>query len=167
MWRRVRIQRIASCARHCEERSDEAIHAATKKDGLLRGACHRARIRARALCVGHCDLGHRVVHYLRQDCGMILSFRDDWLREFFVNDIRSKKIPSDLEDRLFRKIQMIDDATTDRDLRSPPSNHFEKLRGNLDGLHSIRVNKRWRLVFRWNSGRGEAEDLYLDDHSYE
>jgi toxin HigB-1 len=78
-----------------------------------------------------------------------------------------EKIPSDLEDRLFRKIQMIDDATTDRDLRSPPSNHFEKLRGNLDGLHPIRVNKRWRLVFRWNSGRGEAEYLYLDDHSYE
>jgi plasmid maintenance system killer protein len=46
---------------------------------------------------------------------MILGFRDDWLREFFVNDVRSKKIPSDLEDRLFRKIQMIDDATTDRD----------------------------------------------------
>jgi proteic killer suppression protein len=98
--------------------------------------------------------------------GMILSFRDDWLREFFVNDVRSKKIPSDLQDRLFRKIQMIDDATTDRDLRSPPSNHFEKLRGHLDGFHSIRINKRWRLVFRWNSGRGEAKDLYLDDHSY-
>ena len=97
---------------------------------------------------------------------MILSFRDDWLREFFVNDTRSKKIPADLEDRLFRKIQMIDDATNDRDLRSPPSNHFEKLRGNLAGLHSIRVNKRWRLVFRWESSRGEAKDLYLDDHSY-
>jgi proteic killer suppression protein len=96
---------------------------------------------------------------------MILSFRDDWLREFFVNDVGSKKIPSDLEDRLFRKLQMIDDATTDRDLRSPPSNHFEKLRGHLDGLHSIRVNKRWRLVFRWDSGRGEAKDLYLDDHA--
>jgi toxin HigB-1 len=41
---------------------------------------------------------------------MILSFRDDWLREFFVNDIRSKKIPSDLEDRLFSKIQMIEIA---------------------------------------------------------
>ena len=60
---------------------------------------------------------------------MIVNFRDDWLREFFVNDVRSKKIPADLEDRLFRKLQMIDDATTDGDLRSPPSNHFEKLRG--------------------------------------
>jgi proteic killer suppression protein len=68
--------------------------------------------------------------------------------------------------RLFRKIQMIDDATTDRDLRVPPSNHFEKLRGNLDGLHSIRVSKQWRLVFRWDGGRGEAAGVYLDDHSY-
>jgi len=59
-----------------------------------------------------------------------------------------------------------DDAATDRDLRSPPSNHFEKLRGNLDGLHSIRVNKCWRLVFRWDSGRGEAKDFYLEHHSY-
>jgi proteic killer suppression protein len=41
------------------------------------------------------------------------------------------------------------------------------LRGHLDGLHSIRVNKRWRLVFRWDSGRGEAKDVYLDDHSYD
>jgi proteic killer suppression protein len=47
----------------------------------------------------------------------------------------------------------------------PPSNHFEKLRGNLAGFHSIRVNK-WRRVFQWNSGRGEAKGVCLDDHSY-
>lgn len=58
------------------------------------------------------------------------------------------------------------DATTDQDLRVPPSNHFEKLRGNLAKFHSIRVNQQWRLVFRWDSGRGEAESIYLDDHSY-
>ena len=97
---------------------------------------------------------------------MIVSFRDDWLREFFVGDVRSKKIPSDLESRLFRKIQMIDDATTDQDLRVPPSNHFEKLHGNLACLHSIRVNKQWRIVFQWNGDRGEATSIYLDDHSY-
>jgi toxin HigB-1 len=61
---------------------------------------------------------------------------------------------------------MIDDATTDQDLRVPPSNHFEKLRGNLAGFHSIRVNNQWRLVFRWTGSRGEAEGVYLDDHSY-
>ena len=97
---------------------------------------------------------------------MILSFRDGWLRAFFVEDVRSRRIPSDLGDRLFRKLQMIDDATTDQDLRVPPSNHFEKLRGNLAGLHSIRVNKQWRLVFRWDNGKGEAAGVYLDDHSY-
>ena len=97
---------------------------------------------------------------------MIVSFRDDWLRDFFVEDKRSKKIPSDLENRLFRKIQLIDDATTDQDLRAPPSNHFEKLHGDLAGFHSIRVNKQWRLVFQWDGGRGEATGIYLDDHSY-
>jgi proteic killer suppression protein len=97
---------------------------------------------------------------------MIVTFRDAWLRAFFVEDVRSRRIPSDLEDRLFRKLQMIDDATTDQDLRVPPSNHFERLRGNLAGYHSIRVNRQWRLIFRWNIERGEASDLYLDDHSY-
>ena len=97
---------------------------------------------------------------------MIVSFRDEWLRAFFVEDKQSRHIPSDLAGRLFRKIQMIDDATTDHDLRAPPSNHFEKLRGNLAGFHSIRVNNQWRLVFRWNGSRGEAGGIYLDDHSY-
>jgi proteic killer suppression protein len=75
-------------------------------------------------------------------------------------------VPADLSGRLFRKLQMLDDATTDADLRTPPSNHFEKLSGNLAGYHSIRVNKRWRLVFVWDGSRGEASDVYLDDHSY-
>lgn len=97
---------------------------------------------------------------------MVLSFRDEWLRAFFVEDRQSRRIPPDLESRLFRKLQMIDDATCDQDLRVPPSNHFERLRGNLTGLYSIRVNDRWRLIFRWDGGRGEAEGVYLDDHSY-
>ena len=56
---------------------------------------------------------------------MILSFWDKWLSNFYLNDIRSRYIPTELEDRLFRKLQMIDDSTTDQDLRVPPSNHFK------------------------------------------
>jgi proteic killer suppression protein len=97
---------------------------------------------------------------------MIVDFRDDWLRAFFVDDVRSRNIPADLEDRLFRKLQMLDDAATDQDLRVPPSNHFEKLSGKLKGYHSVRVNRKWRLVFRWDGERGEASHVYLDDHSY-
>lgn len=95
---------------------------------------------------------------------MIVSFRDAWLEAFFKDDKRSSRIPPDLESRLFRKLQMLDDATTDADLRVPPSNHFEKLRGKLDGWCSIRVNQQWRLIFRWSDG--EASHVYLDDHSY-
>jgi Plasmid maintenance system killer protein len=97
---------------------------------------------------------------------MIAGFRDDWLRAFFVEDRRSRFIPADLESRLFRKLQMMDDAVCDQDLRVPPSNHFEKLRGVLEGFHSIRVNQQWRLIFRWDAAKGEASGLYLDDHSY-
>ena len=97
---------------------------------------------------------------------MIVNFRDGWLREFFVDDAKSRHVPPDLADRLFRKIQMIDDATQDGDLRVPPSNHFEKLRGRLAHLHAIRVNRQWRLVFEWDGTRGEARNLYLDNHDY-
>ena len=97
---------------------------------------------------------------------MILSFRDNWLEQFFRHDKRSKHIPADAESRLFRKLQLLDDATADQDLRSPPSNHFEKLRGKLQNWHSIRITDSWRLIFQWNGGRGEASNVYLDNHSY-
>ncbi len=83
-----------------------------------------------------------------------------------MNDTRPKQLPANLEKVLFRKLQLIDDANEDRDLRVPPGNRFEKLRGKLGGYCSIRVNERWRVVFTWNSERGEASGLYLDDHSY-
>ncbi len=97
---------------------------------------------------------------------MIGSFRDNWLLDFFANDLRSARIPADLNERLFRKLQLIDDASGDADLRVPPSNRFEKLAGSLKGSHSIRVNRQWRLIFRWNGETGEANDIYLDKHEF-
>lgn len=66
---------------------------------------------------------------------------------------------------LFLKLQVIDDAATDQDLRVPPRNDFEKVRGNLADLHSIRVNQQWRLIYRWDGERGEAVGIYLNVHS--
>ena len=97
---------------------------------------------------------------------MIVTFRDRWLKDFFLEDRSSKRVPSDIEDRLFRKLQLLDDAVTDSDLRVPPSNHFEKLRGDLAGLHCIRVNNQRRLLFEWIGDKGEARGVYLDNHSY-
>ncbi|HEV2135325.1 MAG TPA: type II toxin-antitoxin system RelE/ParE family toxin [Terracidiphilus sp.] len=97
---------------------------------------------------------------------MVVDFRDRWLEDFFIDDRRSRNIPASLEARLFRKLQLLDDARSDSDLRIPPSNHFEKLRGNLAGWHSIRVNDQWRLIFMWSGGKGEASEVYLDKHEY-
>ena len=97
---------------------------------------------------------------------MIKGFRENWLRDFFVKDKGSKKIPANIRERLFRKLQLIDDATCDLDLRSPPSNHFEKLAGRLKGICSIRINDQYRLLFKWDNEGGEADDIYLDDHRY-
>ncbi|MFC1885854.1 type II toxin-antitoxin system RelE/ParE family toxin [Thermodesulfobacteriota bacterium] len=97
---------------------------------------------------------------------MIKNFRDSWLRDFFVEDIWSKKMPTIIRSRLFRKLQILDDATSDADLRSQPSNHFEKLSGKLKDKCSIRVNDQWRIVFNWDDERGEADGIYLDNHTY-
>jgi toxin HigB-1 len=97
---------------------------------------------------------------------MIVTFRDRWLKDFFLEERTSKRIPSDVEDRLFRKLQLLDDAVSDSDLRVPPSNHFEKLRRDLVGFHSIRVNNQWRLIFEWSGDKGEARRVYLNNHSY-
>jgi len=97
---------------------------------------------------------------------MIKGFRDKWLRDFFLEDRQSKKIPVSIRKRLFRKLQLLDDATCNLDLRAPPSNHFEKLAGQLKGICSIRVNIQYRLLFKWDDDRGEADGVYLDDPSY-
>ena len=103
---------------------------------------------------------------VRYSVAMIKHFRDNWLRNFFVEDIQSKKIPADIRSRLFRKLQLLDDATSDADLRSPPSNHFEKLSDKLKDKCSIRVNNQWRIIFIWDDDRGEADGIYLDNHTY-
>ena len=83
-----------------------------------------------------------------------------------MEDIQSKKISAIIRSRIFRKLQLLDDATGDADLRSPPSNHFEKLSGQLQGKYSIRVNNQWRMVFVWDNERGEADGIYLDNNTY-
>lgn len=77
---------------------------------------------------------------------MIISFRNDWLKRFFVKAAHTKSIPADVKSRLFRKIPMIDDTVTDQDLRVPPSDHIEKRQGAREGFCPIRINRQWRLI---------------------
>ena len=95
---------------------------------------------------------------------MAIEFRDEWLEAFYTEDQSHKKIPNTIENALFRKLQILDAATKESDLRIPPGNRFEHLSGTLSGWCSIRVNKQYRLVFRWIDGT--AQGAYLDPHAY-
>ena len=75
----------------------------------------------------------------------------------------SKRIPPQLQRSVRKKLVMIDAAMSINDLRIPPSNHLEKLSGNREGQHSIRVNDAWRICFKWNGGSVEIVDV-VDYH---
>jgi proteic killer suppression protein len=60
-----------------------------------------------------------------------------------------------------RKLDILNAAHQLDDLRSPPGNRLEALKGSLDGFYSMRVNDQWRMVFRWRDG---AEDVSLVDY---
>ena len=59
---------------------------------------------------------------------------------------------SEVQKVALRKLRMLDAATSLDDLRLPPGNRLEKLRGNRAGQYSIRINTQWRICFRWRSG---------------
>ncbi len=73
-----------------------------------------------------------------------------------------KKLPRSIQDRALRKLRQLDAAATLEDLRSPPSNNLEGLKGNRKGYMSIRVNNQWRLCFRWEEG--EVYDVEIVDY---
>lgn len=94
----------------------------------------------------------------------INHFRDRWLEDFFLCGKSQNIFPSSIEAALARKLDIINAATSHHDLRSPPGNMYEVLNPPLEGFSSIRVNKQYRLIFRWENGK--ADDLYLAPHKY-
>ena len=75
---------------------------------------------------------------------------------------RTRRFGQDVEKLARRKLLMLDAAESLNDLRIPPGNHLEKLRGDRSGQHSIRVNDQWRICFRWRSG--DAFDVEIVDY---
>ena len=74
----------------------------------------------------------------------------------------SKKLPSDLQRIAARKLKLLNDAAELNDLRVPPANRLEALKGARRGQHSIRINNQWRICFRWISGN--ATDVEIIDY---
>jgi proteic killer suppression protein len=92
---------------------------------------------------------------------MILSFSCKEAEKIW-NDKPSRKFPADIQDRALRKLYMLDVAQSIEDLREPPSNRLEALKGNRKGQYSIRINQQWRLCFVWNNG--DATEVEIVDY---
>ena len=92
---------------------------------------------------------------------MISSFKDAKTEKAYDGDYH-KAIPADIRRRAKVKLAMIDAAEDLDDLKAPPSNNLEKLKGDRKGQHSIRINDRWRICFTWKDG--SAHDVELTDY---
>lgn len=96
---------------------------------------------------------------------MIVSFANKLAEDLF-DDRNSKEVrsfPNELHRTARRKILYLHDAAELSDLKVPPGNKLEALKGDLVGYHSIRINIQWRVVFRWNNGNAE-EFSVVDYH---
>jgi proteic killer suppression protein len=82
---------------------------------------------------------------------MIKSFADDDTESVY-HGIVPKRFPGEMLNRALRKLRMIDLAGNLNDLRIPPGNRLEALKGDRAGEHSIRINDQWRICFVWKDG---------------
>jgi addiction module HigA family antidote len=89
---------------------------------------------------------------------MIKGFRSKETERLFLRQ-RSLRFSADVHRLALRKLLLLDAAERLEDLRIPPGNHLEKLSGNRQGEHSIRINDQWRICFRWSEGDAYAVEI--------
>jgi proteic killer suppression protein len=96
---------------------------------------------------------------------MIVSFGDRATEDVFHgrSTSRALRIPSEVARAAAMKMDFLDSAGSLQDLRLPPGNRLEALKGDLRGLHAVRVNDQWRLVFRWE-GTNAHQVRLVDYH---
>ena len=95
---------------------------------------------------------------------MIRSFGNKTAEDIFNGDNtkEARKLPRMLWNSASRKLDQVNAAFQLIDLKMPPGNRLEALRGNLVGHHSIRINDQYRIIFRWVDG--DAHDVRIEDH---
>lgn len=92
---------------------------------------------------------------------MIRNFKDKEAQKIFERQ-RSRKLPSDIQQVALRKLRMLNRAETLQDLKVPPANRLEPLKGDRQGQYSIRINNQWRICFSWEEG--EVIDVEIVDY---
>lgn len=93
---------------------------------------------------------------------MIQSFADRET-ELIWSGRRSRAFPPDIQATALRKLRLLNQARVLQDLRIPPGNRLEALKGDRTGQHSIRINNQWRICFIWQEG-GPSHVEIIDDH---
>ena len=93
---------------------------------------------------------------------MIISFKNRETARIYARQ-GSRRLPTDIQRVALRKLKMLNNAHRLYDLRVPPVNRLEKLRGNRSGQYSIRINKQWRLCFIWHAGHAKNVEI-VDYH---
>jgi proteic killer suppression protein len=93
---------------------------------------------------------------------MIKSFADTETERFFATG-KTRRFPPDIQKRAAMRLNQLDAATVLDDLRIPPSNHLESLRGDRTGQYSIRINDQWRLCFQFKNGDAYTVEI-VDYH---
>lgn len=92
---------------------------------------------------------------------MISSFKDKEAERIWRGEF-SKRLPREIQEVARRKLRMLNAARSVQDLRVPPANRLEALRGSRAGQFSIRVNDQWRICFRYSAG--QASDVEIVDY---
>ena len=93
---------------------------------------------------------------------MILSFADKETERIWNGEV-SRRLPTEIQSIARRKLRMINNARRLDDIRIPPANRLEALKGDMKRQHSIRVNDQWRICFRW-SNAGVTDVQVVDYH---
>ncbi len=93
---------------------------------------------------------------------MIIGFASRETEQVWRGEV-SRKLPRDIQQVALRKLFMLDKAHTMQDLRIPPANRLEALKGARKGQHSIRINDQWRICFKWTD-QGPDEVEIVDYH---
>ena len=92
---------------------------------------------------------------------MIDSFADEETERIYAGRV-SRRLPFTIQKAARRKLLYLDDADDLQDLRSPPGNRLEPLRGDRVGQYSIRINDQWRISFYWEGGK--ARQVKIEDY---
>jgi len=95
---------------------------------------------------------------------MIKNFKSKAAQDIYNGDTthNARKIPLELHEKIGRVFDQLNAVTRIETLRIPPSNKLEKLSGNLEGYSSLRINKQWRIIFRWDNT--DAIDVDIVDY---